>query len=62
MDQGVLHIGKELGRIKDIIDGYDGADEEFTEMTDTMIGKVLILADPLRRQRRYNIGVGGGWV
>lgn len=62
MDQGVLHIGKELGRIKDIIDGYDGADEEFIEMTDTIIGKVLILADPLRRQRRYLLGVGGGWV
>lgn len=62
MDQGVLHIGKELGRIKDIIDGFDSADEEFIEMTDNVIGKVLILADPLRRQRRYQMGVGGGWV
>lgn len=62
MDQGVLHMGKELGKIKDIIEGYDGAEEEFEEMTDNVIGKALILADPLRRQRRYQIGVGGGWA
>lgn len=45
MDKGVLHAGMDLGRIREIIDGYADAQEQYDEYYDEKWGKVAFTND-----------------
>ena len=45
LDKGYLHTGHELGRVKDIIDEYQSADEEYREYLNNTWTKIAFMND-----------------
>ena len=62
LDIGKLHAGHELGRYREIVDSYAEADEQYEELKETKIGKILFMndEDAMGRHIRTMLrGVGG---
>lgn len=51
MDVGAIEMGAEIGRIREIIDGYSDANEMYREMVNTKWQKVALMADTTSRKR-----------
>ncbi len=60
-DISFIHGGMELGRMKESIESYSGANEEYLDFLETKWGKVSIFNSPVSRQRHIQSHVGGGY-
>ena len=58
MDKGVLHMGMDLGAIKNIIDGYSDAGETYADLLKTEIRSLLIISDPDKYRAAIETAVG----
>ena len=59
LDQGQLAGGQELGRFKDIVDGYADSEELYQTFLTTNWSKVAFMSDPERYRRHLSMIVGG---
>ncbi len=60
LDSGKLQAGGELGRYREIIDGYSDAADNYTTQLREVMEVVFMLNDPQRRQEHYFMISGGG--
>lgn len=51
MDSGVIEMGMEVGRFREVIDGYSDANEMYREMIKTKWRKVSLLSDKSSKKR-----------
>lgn len=58
LDQGALHYGQSLGQIKDIIDDYRDANEQYREYFDSHWGKVAFFSDRKRVNKFIRSQIG----
>lgn len=61
LDQAALSGGMALGRIREIIDGYSDAYEQYEEYFDTVWRKVAVFNDPEANKRHLKYITGGRW-
>lgn len=61
MDQAALSGGMALGRIREIVDGYSDAYEQYDEYFETVWRKVAIFNDPTSNARILKMITGGRW-
>lgn len=61
MDQAALSGGMALGRIREIVDGYSDAYEQYDEYFETVFRKVMIFNDPEANKRNLKMITGGRW-
>ncbi|MNP96418.1 hypothetical protein D3C85_90010 [compost metagenome] len=60
-DQAALVGGMALGRIREIIDGYSDAYEQYEEYFETVWRKVALFNDPEANKRHLKYITGGRW-
>lgn len=58
LDQGALHYGQSLGRLKEIIDDYRDANEQYREYFDQYWGKVAFFSDRTRVNKFVQSQIG----
>lgn len=61
MDRGFIVAGAELGRFKDVVDGYSDADANYNTFLIEKWRKINILNDQVAKARHVKIITGGGW-
>ena len=61
MDAGELFAGRELGRFKEIIDGYSDANEMYMTQLNEVMGRVFELNDSEAQRRHIQLMIGGAW-
>jgi len=60
LDMGQLHAGLNLGKIREIIDGYADANEQYKQHLEETMRKVSIMNDGATHKRILGMLVGGG--
>lgn len=61
MDKGEIFAGQELGRYKEIVDGYADAQQNYEDYLDKSWRKIAILNDYTASRRALALCVGGGY-
>lgn len=60
MDRAEMSAGVNLGSIKEVIEEYRGANDDYATYRDTVMGKVLMMNDDTQK-RRYLTRIVGGY-
>jgi len=59
LDQGVISGGAELGAIRNIIESYSDADQQYEEFLHEKLMGVLMMSDMESSRRHYRLALGG---
>lgn len=59
IDEGFLSGGRDLGRFREIVDGYADAEELYQTFFDERWRKIMLMSDPEARSRHLRMTVGG---